>query len=86
MTNKLFRWAVLLCANLMLWGVLSFYESSSAAPPGGQPPFANAVEQRNEMIRELREIKELLKEQNALLRSTTKTNAAEKPVTEKPKR
>lgn len=66
--------------------VLSFYSSSVAAPQGGQPPFANAVEQRNEMIRELREIKELLKEQNALLRSTTKTNAAEKPVTEKPKR
>jgi hypothetical protein len=61
-------------------GVLGFYSSSGAAPQGGQPPFANAVEQRNEMIRELHEIKELLKEQNALLRSTTKTHAAEKPT------
>ena len=60
-------------------GVLGFYSSSGAAPQGGQPPFANSVEQRSETIRELREIKELLKEQNAMLRSTIKTNAAEKP-------
>jgi len=60
--------------------VLGFYSSSGAAPQGAQPPFANAVEQRNEMIRELHEIKELLKEQNAMLRSTTKPHAAEKPT------
>ena len=59
--------------------VLGFYNSSGAAPQGGQPPFANAVDQRNEMIRELREIKELLKEQTALLRAT-KTNGTEKPT------
>lgn len=61
--------------------VLGFYRSSGAAPQGGQPPFANAVEQRSETIRELREIKELLKEQNALLRAsaTAKTDATEKP-------
>ena len=61
--------------------VLGFYSSSGAAPQGGQPPFANAVEQRNETIRELREIKELLKEQNALLRAnaTLKTDVTEKP-------
>jgi hypothetical protein len=69
MANKLFGWATLLSANLFLWGVLSFYESSSAAPPSGQPPFANAVEQRHEIIRELQQIKTLLQEQNQLLRA-----------------
>jgi hypothetical protein len=60
--------------------VLGFYSSSGAAPQGGQPPFANSVEQRSEMVRELREIKELLKEQNALLRenATLKHDASGK--------
>ena len=62
--------------------VLGFYSSSGAAPQGGQPPFANSVEQRNETIRELREIKELLKEQNALLRE----NSTPKDANAKPKR
>lgn len=64
-------WAMLLAANVLCYGVLSFYQTTDAAPPrsGGKPPFANAVEQRMETIRELREIKQLLKEQNALLRS-----------------
>jgi hypothetical protein len=35
-------------------------------------PFDNAVKQRNEMIRELQEIKALLKEQNTLLRANAK--------------
>jgi hypothetical protein len=77
-TNKLFRWAALLSANLFLWGVLSFYESSSAAPPSGQPPFANAVEQRYEIIRELQQIKTLLQEQNQLLRADSRATSAKK--------
>jgi hypothetical protein len=48
--------------------VLGFYSTLGAAPQAGQPPFANPVEQRAEQVRELREIKELLKEQNELLR------------------
>ena len=75
MTNNLFRWAALLTANLFLWGVLSFYEPSTAAPPSGQQPFANAVAQRHEIIRELQEIKTLLQEQNRLQRAA----AREKP-------
>ncbi len=65
------RWALLLAANVVCYGVLSFYQTTDAAPraTGGQPPFANAVEQRMEMIRELRDIHRLLKEQNELLRS-----------------
>ena len=70
MKNRTF-WALLLAANVVFWGVLSFYETTDAAPrsDAGKPPFANAVEQRFETIRELQEIKQLLKEQNALLRS-----------------
>ena len=70
MLRKLnFRWAMLLVANAVLWCVLGFDRSSTAAPQGGKQPFANAVEQRGEMVRQLREINSLLKEQNALLRS-----------------
>ena len=63
------RWTWLVIANAVVWGVLGFYGAVGAAPQAGQPPFANPVEQRADMIRELREIKELLKEQNALLKS-----------------
>jgi hypothetical protein len=80
MKFQLPNWSLVPIAVGILLGVLGFYSNSGAAPQGGQPPFANAVEQRNEMIRELREIKELLKEQNALLRSTPKTHVTEKPA------
>jgi len=63
------RWTVLVLLNLLAWGVLSFCGATTAAPPSGRQPFANSVEQRGAMIRELREIKALLSEQNALLRS-----------------
>ena len=62
------RWTLLAAANLLALGVLGFYSTLGAAPPAGQPPFANPIDQRQDMIRELREIKELLKEQNNLLR------------------
>lgn len=35
----------------------------------GRPPFRDAGEQREQIIRELQDIKALVKEQNALLRS-----------------
>jgi hypothetical protein len=57
---------------LLLVGVLGLWGTAVAQPeptPGaGRPPFANAVDQREEMIRELREIRGLIKEQNALLK------------------
>jgi len=62
------RWTWLVIANVVMAGVLGFYSTLGAAPQAGQPPFANPVEQRADQIRELREIKELLKEQNELLR------------------
>jgi hypothetical protein len=72
------RWTWLVIANLVVASVLGFYSTLGAAPQAGQPPFANPVEQRSDMVRELREIKELLKEQNALLRGggTKGTNGA----------
>jgi hypothetical protein len=63
------RWLALVAGNAIVLSVLGFYSTSGAAPQSGQPPFNNAVEQRDSMVRELREIKELLKEQNSLLRS-----------------
>jgi hypothetical protein len=62
------RWTWLVISNVVVVGVLGFYSTLGAAPQAGQPPFANPVEQRAEQVRELREIKELLKEQNELLR------------------
>lgn len=64
-------WAVLIAANVLFCCVLSFYRTSDAAPRPAQEPFANAAEQRIEMIASLREIRDLLKEQNALLKSGT---------------
>ncbi|WP_347245245.1 hypothetical protein [Thermogutta sp.] len=40
---------------------------SMADPSPAQPPFANSVEQRMEMIAELRKIRELLTRQNDLI-------------------
>lgn len=62
-------WIGLFVANAALLGVLGFYQTTAIANQAGKPPFANAIEQRMEMISNLKEIKELLKEQNALLRS-----------------
>jgi hypothetical protein len=63
------KWMWLLAANVVVVGVLGFYSTLGAAPQAGQPPFANPVDQRADQLRELREIKELLKEQNELLKS-----------------
>ena len=62
------RWTLLATAHVVIVGVLGFYSTLGAAPQAGQPPFANPIDQRADMVRELREIKELLKEQNALLK------------------
>ncbi len=60
-------------------GMLGLWVGANAAPQGGQPPFRNSVEQREEMIRELREINALLKEQNALLRTLAAKGPAHAP-------
>ena len=63
------RWMSLIGVNVILLCVLGFHQAHVAAQKKGQLPFSNSVEQRNVMIEELREIKALLKEQNALLRN-----------------
>jgi hypothetical protein len=72
------RWALLLAANVMVWCMLNFPSSHGASPSDGKQPFNNAVEQRERMIRELTEIKVLLKEQNALLLSGAGVKPARK--------
>lgn len=59
----------LIAAAALVWGMLGFYRTTGAAPKDVQLPFDNAVAQRQVMIRELQEIKSLLKDQNALLRT-----------------
>ena len=71
--NRTYRSIVLAGGIAIAASVLGFYSTTGAAPQGGQPPFANSVEQRLEIVTELREIKELLKEQNALLRAAQKS-------------
>ena len=74
-------WALLVAASVLCYCVLSFYQTPAAAQrrTGGKPPFANAVEQRIEMINHLAEIKELLKEQNAILRDGKLTVVVSEP-------
>jgi len=67
MNRKTLVWTLLIVANLLLISVLSLHGSTHAAPQGPRAPFGNSVEQRSSMIKELREIKALLQEQNALL-------------------
>jgi hypothetical protein len=62
------RWTALVVLNLMAWGVFGAYQVSQAQSKGGQLPFANSNEQRGDILRELKEIKDLIKEQNSLLR------------------
>ncbi len=63
------RWSYLVGANVLFCCVLGFYQNTIAAPGGAGEPFANSVQQRAEMVAELKKISGLLQEQNALLRS-----------------
>lgn len=72
-------WVLLIAASALLYCVLSFYRTSEAAPKTAPEPFANAVQQRSEMIAQLKEIRDLLKEQNELLRSGNLTVKVAEP-------
>jgi hypothetical protein len=78
--NSYWRYPLLICLNVLVLLVLGFYSIGGAAPQAGQPPFANPVDQRADMVRELREIKDLLKEQNALLRGGAAKGDVNNPV------
>lgn len=69
LTKNHIRWALLLTANVLFCCMLGFHQDSDAAPQTGRQPFGNAVEQRGEMVRELKKLNSQLAEQNALLRS-----------------
>ena len=63
-------------------GMLGLYQNACAQQQRGNPlPFSNSVEQREKMVRELREIKELLREQNALLGKLVNDDDSETPNT-----
>ena len=70
--------ALLLASVLVVWGMLSLDGRSVGTAQTVRQPFASAVEQRNAIIRELQEIKTLLREQNALLRAESQ-DPPEKP-------
>ncbi len=59
---------LLVVANVLCYCVLSFYQTG-AAQSGSRPILANPVEERQQVIANLEAIKNLLKDQNALLRS-----------------
>lgn len=61
--------AILLVANVLCYCMLSFYQMGAAQNSAPRPTIANPVQQREETIAQLEEIKILLKEQNALLKS-----------------
>lgn len=66
------RGTVVLCLGAALAGMLGFFSVTRAQPNPLPLPFTMGDDQRTEMIKELREIKELLKEQNAILRQLGK--------------
>ena len=69
-----------LAAMVAALGVLLFYSPLGAAPPAGQPPFVDATIQREEMLRELRSIRDLLKEQNGLLKQLVQKTHGDVPA------
>ena len=69
--DKRFRWALLIGLNLFCWYMLGFHQPTSVAQQStnGEPPFANSVAQRFDIVDQLKQINAQLKEQTALLRS-----------------
>lgn len=72
MGRKAVVWTLIVVVNVVVISVLSLHSSTAAAPPSARSPFANSVEQRGQMIKELQEIKALMSEQNRLLRAIAK--------------
>lgn len=68
MKVSLRQWTGVAIGVAVVCGVLSLHRGTSAAPRGDQQPFGNSLEQRQEQVSQLKEICELLKAQNTLLR------------------
>jgi len=60
---------LLVGVNLLLISMLGFFQMTSAAPPSANMPFANSVEQRMDMVNQLKELNAQIKELNAFLKS-----------------
>lgn len=60
---------LLLVANVLCYCMLGFYQIGAAQQSSPRPTLADPTEERKRMDIHLDEIKNLLKEQNALLRS-----------------
>ena len=69
--------ASILCGAAVLAGMLGFFSVIRAEPNPLPLPFTMADDQRADMIKELREIKELLREQNSILRQLGKPDKHE---------
>ena len=67
-TPSRWPWAVVVIVATLLFSASLSDEPIVAAPRDTVVSMANATAQREEMIRELQEIKSLLREQNELLR------------------
>jgi len=70
-TGFRFPWPAALLAGAVGLGVLGLYQPRTASTQESPPPFGNSVEQRNEIVTQLKELNAQMKEQNALLRSGT---------------
>jgi hypothetical protein len=62
-------WALLAAGNALVLCMLGLYGTLRAEPREGNLPFPVQEEQRQDMITVLTDIRDLLKQQNALLRS-----------------
>ncbi len=63
------RWLAFIVLNAAALYVLGLYQGAAAPTQAAGPPFANPIEQRMEIIQQLKDLNASLKEQNALLRS-----------------
>ena len=64
-----FSFSTLIILNVACWCVLGFYQNPSWAQKHRDPPFANPVAQRNEMVEQLKKLNAQLERQYTLLRS-----------------
>jgi hypothetical protein len=72
------RWTTIVVLNVLAWSLFGGFRMCTAQSKGGQLPFSNSVEQRSEILTELREIKDLIREQNTILRDSGAKNAAKR--------
>lgn len=78
MTRETFGWGIATAALCVAAGVFGYAQSVPAQQTGGQPPFASAIDQRNEQIRAQQQTNDLLREQIKLLKEQLEIMRASK--------